>query len=91
MATVTDISSRDQSNRLALKDTDIVQLVVDMTKPGEDEHRHRERRYDFSYDVYRATARRPRSLEPWQSKLRVPYAMQVLDTALVNINTGSPG
>ena len=90
MATVTDISSRDQNNRLALKDTDIVQLVIDMTKPGEDEHKSREKKYNHSYEVYRASARRPRSLEPWQSKLRVPYGMQVIDTALVNINTGKP-
>src|SRR4029077_2997809 len=88
--TVVDISSRDQNNRLNLKDSDVVQLVIEMTKPGEDEHKHRERRYNHSWEVCRAGGRRPRSLEPWQSKLRVPYGMQVLDTALVNINTGKP-
>ena len=65
-------------------------MVVRLTKPGEDAYRVRRRRYDFSYDVYRACERRPTSLEPWQSKLRVPYGMQTIDTALVNINTGKP-
>lgn len=48
------------------------------------------KRYDHSYDVYRASEKRPASLEPWQSKLRVQYAMQVIDTCLVNLNTGKP-
>lgn len=85
-----DNSSRDQSQRLALRDGDVAKLVLEMTKPGEDEHKHRTKRYNHSYEVYRASAKRPRGLEPWQSKLRVPYGMQVLDTALVNINTGKP-
>lgn len=50
----------------------------------------RRRRYDVAYDIYRASERRPRSLEPWQSKLRVPYGMQTIDSALVNIITGKP-
>jgi hypothetical protein len=82
--------SRDQAERLALADKQVVDLVLRVTKPGEDALQVRRRRYDHSYDVYRASERRPASLEPWQSKLRVPYAMQVLDTALVNINTGAP-
>jgi hypothetical protein len=82
--------SRDQGERLALTDPQVVELVLRMIKPGENSLRTRRTRYDESYDVYRASERRPRSLEPWQSKLRVPYAMQVLDTALVNINTGVP-
>jgi hypothetical protein len=83
-------ASQDQSEKLRLTDNQVCELVLRMTKPGEDSLRVRRRRYDESYDVYRASERRPRSLEPWQSKLRVPYAMQVLDTALVNINTGAP-
>lgn len=83
-------ASRDQLQRLALDDEKVVQLVLQLTKPGEDEFRSRRVRYDHSYETYRASERRPRSLEPWQSRLRVPYAMQVIDTALVNIVTGRP-
>jgi hypothetical protein len=86
----TEVASRDQAQKLALPDERLVDLVLRLTKPGEDAHRTRRRRYDHSYEVYRASERRPRSLEPWQSKLRTPYAMQVLDTALVNIQTGAP-
>lgn len=75
---------------MALPDNDVVDLVMRLIKPGEDVFMGRKRRYDMSYDIYRASERRPRSLEPWQSKLRVPYAMQTIDTALVNINTGQP-
>jgi len=82
--------SRDQAQRAAQSDNQIVDIVIRMIKPGEDALRVRKRRYDDSYDIYRASERRPRSLEPWQSKLRVPYAMQVIDTALVNIVTGVP-
>jgi hypothetical protein len=82
--------SRDQAQRAAQSDNQIVDIVTRMIKPGEDALRVRKRRYDDSYDIYRASERRPRSLEPWQSKLRVPYAMQVIDTALVNIVTGVP-
>lgn len=82
--------SRDQQERLNLADDGIVDLIMRLTKPGEDSHEQRRRRYDNSYDIWRASERRPSSLEPWQSKLRVPYAMQTIDTALVNINTGAP-
>lgn len=71
-------------------DTSTLDLALKLIKPGEDEHRLRLRRYDHSYEVYRASEKRPASLEPWQSKLRVPYGMQTIDTALVNINTGKP-
>jgi hypothetical protein len=82
--------SRDTNAKLVLADEQVVDLVLRLTKPGEDAHTIRRRRYDHSYDVYRASERRPKSLEPWQSKLRTPYAMQTLDTALVNIQTGAP-
>ena len=82
--------SQDQQNRLGLPDENVVNLVMKMIKPGEDDFRNRRRRYDQSYDIWRASEKRPRSLEPWQSKLRVPYAMQVIDTALVNMATGKP-
>ena len=48
------------------------------------------RRYDHAYNVYRASAHPIRGVENWQSKLRVPYGMQVIDTALVNIVSGQP-
>jgi hypothetical protein len=73
-----------------LSDEQAVDQLLKLVKPGEDELRLRVRRYDHAYDVYRATEKRPPSLEPWQSKLRVPYGMQTIDTALVNINTGKP-
>lgn len=72
----------------------LVQALLNETKYGEDEHKRRIKRFDRAYDVYRATGAdtsgRNRNFSPWQSRLRVPYAMQVLDTALVNMVTGKP-
>jgi hypothetical protein len=72
----------------------LVERLLNETKTGEDEYKRRIRRLDRAYDVYRATGAdagyRARSFSPWQSRLRVPYAMQVIDTALVNMVTGSP-
>ena len=73
----------------------LVTELLNETKSGEDEHRNRVKRFDRSYDVYRATgadtAGRSRTFSPWQSRLRVPYAMQTIDTALVNMVTpGKP-
>lgn len=62
--------------------------LLNWTKPGADEHALRCSRYDRSYSIYRANY--PATGEPWQSKLRVPYGMQVIDTALVNIVSGKP-
>lgn len=70
-------------------DQQVINQVAVLTKAGEDEHKSRVRRYDHSYEVYRASAP-PRGAEPWQSKLRVKYGMQVIDTALVNIISGEP-
>jgi hypothetical protein len=70
---------------LALTDETVVRVLLRTVKAGEDELRIRARRYNHSYDVWRASERRPASLEPWQSKLRVPYGLQSIDTALVNI------
>jgi len=75
---------------LSLTDETVVRVLLRTIKPGEDELRVRTRRYNHSYDVWRASERRPASLEPWQSKLRVPYGLQSIDTALVNIIGGSP-
>jgi hypothetical protein len=69
---------------------ELVKQLVDWTKPGLDEHTSRKPRYDESYAIYRAVTKRPAGAEPWQSKLRVPYGMQVIDTAMVNIVSGKP-
>lgn len=76
-----------------LKERDLDPVVVELlneTKLGEDEHRARCKRFDKSYEVYRATAPRPPGLEPYRSNLRVKYAMQVIDTAMVNMAQGIP-
>ena len=73
-----------------LTDEKVVRLLLQMVDSGEKELKSRKRRYDHSYDVWRATEKRPSSLEPWQSKLRVPYGLQSIDTALVNIVSGFP-
>ena len=48
------------------------------------------RRFDHAYDVYNASAQPVRGVDTWQSKLRVPYARQVINTGLVNIVSGQP-
>lgn len=69
--------------------SDLATYLQNWTKPGWNEHQYRIQRYDRFYDVYRA--RYPASvLEPWQSRLRIPYAMQIVDTALVNVVSGRP-
>jgi hypothetical protein len=68
----------------------LAERLVNATKPGLDEHEKRVPVYDRSYEVYRASGRSPEGTEPWQSKLRVKYAMYNLDTALVNIIGGAP-
>jgi hypothetical protein len=70
-------------------DEQVVNAVTALILPGEKEHDHRRSRYDHSYEVYRAS-RPATGIEPWQSKLRVKYGMQVIDTALVNIVSGEP-
>ena len=73
------------------EDPKLVPLADEMmnrTKAGLDEHQSRVLQYDRSYQTYRAQY--PFNGEPWQSKLRIPYAMQTIDTALVNIVSGKP-
>jgi hypothetical protein len=70
-------------------DPEVAQLLL-KTKPGRDEHDARTNRYNISYDIYRASEPDAQGVRPWQSKLRVPYGRQVLDTELVNIVTGKP-
>lgn len=67
-----------------------VTAALELTRLGRKEHELRARRYDRSYEIYRASAPRPRGVEAWQSRLRVPYGMQVIDTALVNLVSGNP-
>lgn len=67
---------------------DLALELRNRTKAGLDEHRLRTAKYDKSYNVYRAVS--PTQAEPWQSKLRVPYGMQVIDTAMVNMVSGRP-
>ena len=67
-----------------------VTRILQRIEPGLKEQQTRNARFDRSYDTYRATMPRTFATENWQSKLRVPYAMQVINTALVNIVSGQP-
>jgi len=69
--------------------TSLPEYIVNLTRSGKNEHDVRCREYDRCYDIYRAKYSVD-GLEPWQSKLRVPYAMQIVDTALVNVVNGRP-
>ncbi len=63
--------------------------LVNQTQRGFTEHEQRCRRYDASYRVWRGESA-PTRVDPWQSKLRPKYGMQVIDTAMVNIVAGKP-
>lgn len=67
-----------------------VSALLARIKPGQTEQQSRIRKYDKAYDVYRASEPQAQGVRPWESKLRVPYGMQVIDTALVNIVGGVP-
>jgi hypothetical protein len=65
--------------------------IMNRTKPGRDAHAIRERRYDRAYGVYQAEPQRKGlKKEPWESDLRIKYARQTIDTALVNLIGGKP-
>lgn len=68
----------------------LVQQTLKRLEPGRKEALTRNARFDRAYDTYRATQPRTYATENWQSKLRVPYARQVIDTAMVNIVSGEP-
>ncbi len=69
----------------------IVERLLNRTKPAEDLHSTLIRKYDRAYETYRAIRTQPPKGKPrWESDLRVPYASQVIDTALVNIVGGKP-
>lgn len=46
--------------------------------------------YDKAYGTYRALHKRKPRRQPWEADLRVPYAMQIIDTTMVNIIGGKP-
>lgn len=68
----------------------VVEQTLNRTKQGEDEHRTRTKRYDDSYKIWRPSSKQRRTGDPWQSNLKVPYGMQVIDTAMVNMVSGKP-
>jgi len=76
-------------------DDPLVTKALNRISDGEKAHTDRCRGYDRSYDVYRATAKArgpvnaPRK-RPWESDIRVRYAQQVVDTAMVNLIGGQP-
>lgn len=63
--------------------------LANLTQRGRSEHEHRIRRYDDSYRVWRGISH-PGKAEPWQSKLRPKFGMQVINTELVNLVSGKP-
>lgn len=70
-------------------DDQLAQSAVRLVKAGEDAHKVRLPRYNHSYNVWRAISGVAGG-DPWQSKLRIPYAMSNIETALVNIVSGQP-
>jgi len=69
----------------------VVSQALRKIEAGKKEHDSRLVGYDKAYDIWRATtSTTSRGPDNWQSKLRVKYAMQVIDTALVNIVSGQP-
>lgn len=68
----------------------LVRQALAKTETGRTEHKTRIRRFNTAYDIYRASEPNSPGVSPWQSKVRVPYGMQVIDTALVNIVSGQP-
>jgi len=69
----------------------VVSQALRKIEAGKKEHDSRLVGYDKAYDIWRATtSTTSRGPDNWQSKLRVKYAMQVIDTALVNIVSGNP-
>ena len=63
--------------------------ILNLTRRGLSEHDRRKQQYDNSYRVWRGESN-PARVEPWQSKLRPKFGMQVIDTAMVNIVSGKP-
>lgn len=68
----------------------VVRQTLNKVESGRKEQASRNATFDRAYDTYRATQPRTYATENWQSKLRVPYARQVIDTAMVNIVSGQP-
>lgn len=74
----------------ASAEASLVTAVLNQTKAAEDRHDINRTRFDKDYDTWRASQPKAPGVEPWQSKLRVPFGMQVIDSALVNIVSGKP-
>jgi hypothetical protein len=72
------------------KQLTLVERLLNEVEPGHEEHKQRVNRYDRSYDIYRATESRAPGVAPWQSKLRIPWGMHIIDTTLVNVVSGKP-
>lgn len=68
----------------------LLAAVLERFRPGEKAHENRVARYNENYDTYRAAPDKKDRLPAWRSRVRVPYAQQVIDTALVNIVSGAP-
>lgn len=64
--------------------------ILAWTKPGRDEHDTRVDRFDRAYDVYRPSKRSMQMPIKGRAKIRVPFAMSNLDTALVNMVQDPP-
>ncbi len=74
-----------------LTDEQLVNSIVGMTKAGADAHKTRvAKSYDPAYETYRAKPSKAPRLPGWRSQVRVPYAQQNIDTAMVNIVAGVP-
>jgi len=71
----------------------IVERVLNETRPGMLEHQSRCLRFDKAYQVWRQdipTKRRDRNRAPWQAAHRIKYAMQILDQCMANLAEGVP-
>ena len=69
---------------------DLVGQLLAWTKPGMDEHEERIRRFDRAYDVYRPGRRSQQMPVRGTARIRVPFALANLDTALVNMVQDPP-
>lgn len=70
----------------------VVERTLNQTRPGYEEHDFRRRRFDAAYDVWRGNTglNARQNMNDWQSRMRVKLAMQVIDTAMVNLVQGVP-
>ncbi len=70
---------------------DIATQVVNETLSGMQEHDLRRRRFDNAYEIYRANSTAPtREQRAWQSRIRVKYAMLIINENIVSVIQGIP-